>query len=185
MNDVLFPFEELRGIIRSRRKKAIERNVNYKLFGSILKTALIITAFILFFNTWFGFKIVHGNGMFPALSDGDLTIVYQEKSYIKNDVVFFTVNGKEFVGRVVAKGGDLVDITENGDLLVNGTRQSGEIVYKTFPRDSWEGQIEIPNGTFFILGDNRSNSYDSRDFGCVPIADINGKIIAFVRHRGI
>ena len=42
MNDALFPFEELRGIIRSRRKKALERNVNYKLFGSILKTTLII-----------------------------------------------------------------------------------------------------------------------------------------------
>lgn len=185
MNNRLSPFDDIRTEIRKRRRKALEKNETQRIVASLIRTLLILFIFILIFNIWFSFKIVDGNGMFPALSDGDLTLTFKDSKYVKNDVVFYEVDGKTYVGRVVAKADDIVDITEEGTLFVNGTPQNGEIVFKTYPPDTWNGAITVEKNTVFILGDNRSDTEDSRDFGCISLDNVRGKIVALLRHRGI
>lgn len=121
--------------------------------------------------------------MFPSLSDGDLTLCTAENEYKKNDVVFYKANEKQYTGRVVAKGGDRVDITENGLLIVNGTSQTGEIVFLTLPPEDWNGEITVPENSLFILGDYRTDAKDSREFGCISVDDVQDKVIALFRHR--
>ena len=72
------------------------------------------------------------NGMFPSVKAGDLLIGFRmERNYVKNDVVLYEKEGKIRTGRVLAKEGDVVQIDESGTLTVNGTIQTGEILFPT------------------------------------------------------
>jgi signal peptidase I len=100
--------------------------------------------------------------------------------------VTFKINGYRRVARVVAKGGDVVDINDDGELLVNGNVQEEEIFY---PTEKLSSDIVYPytvaDGSYFVLCDFRTASYDSRDYGAVSKSDINGRVFTFLRRRGI
>ena len=69
---------------------------------------------------------VSGNEMFPAVKDGDLVLGCRlEKDYAKNDVVVYERSGTLRVGRVLARGGDIVTLSESGVVEVNGSAQGG------------------------------------------------------------
>lgn len=156
--------------------------------------SLFFRALLLFAALWLGltqvFLLAQNSGldMFPAVKDGDLMIAFRlQGTYAKNDLVIFRVDGERRVGRIVARGGDVVTITEDGELLVNGTTQSGEILYPTYMR---EGQEElypyrVPENAVYILCDYRTQCTDSRDFGPVPMEDLEGKVITILRRRGL
>lgn len=67
-----------------------------------------------------GIFIFHGNYMFPAVRDGDLCITYRLERYIIGDVVLYNTDGKEKVGRIVAVEGQTVEVTDGGELLMDG-----------------------------------------------------------------
>jgi signal peptidase I len=102
-------------------------------------------------------------------------------------VVTFQQGGYRRVARVVAMGGDVVEISENGGLIVNGNVQSEEIFYITTAdtMSDLEYPYTVPEDSYFVLGDFRTNSIDSRMYGAVSKSDIDGKIISFLRIRGI
>lgn len=134
----------------------------------------------------FLFTQVKGNSMFPALKDGDLAIGFRlEKLYQKGDVVIYQCNGVLQAGRVAARAGDFVTIQEDGSLLVNGTIQTGEILYPTYPKETLTYPYQVPEDTLFILGDYRTQSEDSRDFGPVPLENVKAKVITILRRRGL
>ena len=127
-----------------------------------------------------------GMGMFPALQDGDLLLAYRlEENYAKEDAVIYKVDGKLTTGRIIAREGDYVNMDENGTLYVNGTAQSGEIMYPTYAKEGLEYPYCVPEGMVFILGDYRTQAYDSREHGPIPLSDVEGKILTLLRRKGI
>lgn len=127
-----------------------------------------------------------GIGMFPAIKDGDLIIGFRlQQAYEKNDVVTYKVDGKRNVGRFIAQGSDIVILDETGNLLVNGAVQAGEIMYPTYASGDIEYPYQVPENHVFVLGDYRTQTKDSRDFGPIPIEDVEGKIITILRRRGL
>ena len=129
---------------------------------------------------------VSGNEMFPAVKDGDLLIGYRlQGTYAKNDVVLYEQDGKLRVGRILGREGDLVALDDSGTLVVNGAVQSGEILYPTYAKDALEYPYTVPEGCFFVLGDYRTQSEDSRDFGPVPLEDVQAKVITLLRRRSL
>jgi signal peptidase I len=82
--------------------------------------------------------------------------------------------------------GDVVDMDEEGELLVNGNVQNEEVFYAT---EKLEKGISYPytvaENSYFVLSDFRSANFDSRYFGGVLKKDIDGKVITVLRHRGI
>ncbi len=185
MNNLLSPFSQIRETIHFRRSKLFRKRENMRLLGSILQTLGILALFLIFFFLFFRVRIAKGVGMYPSILDGDLVLCYRKAEYVKNDVIFFQVEEKEYMGRVVAIGGDVLDFSEEGVLTVNGTVQAGEIVFPTYPPKDWEGQFEVPADSVFVLGDYRTQTEDSRDFGCIALEDIEGKAITVLRHRKI
>ncbi len=172
-------------IITDRKNRVLDRQSGIRL---IFRIAMLVLVFWLLFSYVFILKPVSGNDMFPAIKDGDVAFGFRlEQQYSKDDVVIYSVDGKTYIGRIAAGASDVVTIDESGTLVVNGTVQSGEIMYPTYPKDndSLTYPYRVPDGCVFILGDYRTQATDSRDLGAVALSDIQGKIITILRRRGI
>ena len=129
---------------------------------------------------------VKGMDMFPAVKDGDLVLGCRlEKAYAKNDVVVYERSGRLRVGRVLARGGDIVTLNESGVVEVNGSAQGGGILYPTYPKSLLSYPYAVPEDSVFILGDCRTQAEDSRDFGPVQCSAVKAKVITLIRRRGL
>lgn len=127
-----------------------------------------------------------GSEMFPAVKDGDLVLgIRLEKDYAKNDVVVYERSGRLRVGRVLARGGDIVTLSESGVVEVNGSAQGGGILYPTYPKSLLSYPYAVPEDSVFILGDCRTQAEDSRDFGPVQCSAVKAKVITLIRRRGL
>lgn len=174
---------DLADIINKRRTAVIIREEYFRLFIRILLLAIV--GYILFTQV-FLITQASGNGMFPSIKDGDLTIVFRlQQDYVKNDVVVYKVDGRRYIGRIIAGETDVVTLDDSGTLLVNGTVQTGEIMYPTYAKELLEYPYRVSDGHVFILGDYRTNTQDSRDFGSIPIENVEGKVITILRRRGL
>ncbi|MDL2218824.1 signal peptidase I [Ruminococcaceae bacterium OttesenSCG-928-O06] len=128
---------------------------------------------------------VDGVSMVPTLQDGEQLIVrgiFYTPKY--GDIVVvdgYTNYGEPIVKRVIGMGGDLVDINfETGDVIVNGTILNEPYISDLTTRKfDVEFPLVVPEGTLFLLGDNRPYSKDSRhsEIGCIDERDILGEVI--------
>ena len=170
-------------VISLRRTRLAVREGYISLLGRVV---FIAAAAWLLFSQVFLLMQARGTDMFPAVKDGDLLIGYRlQKDYEQENVVVYKRDGKSYVGRVVAKSGDYVDITEEGSLIVNGTVKSGEILYPTYEREGVNYPYVVPESMVFILADYRTQAQDSRDFGAVELKDVQAKVITILRRRSL
>jgi signal peptidase I len=132
----------------------------------------------------FGFQVarVEGLSMAPTLDDQDRLIVnklvYRLSSPRRSDIVmlYYPLNpDKSFVKRVIAEEGDQVRIVD-GRVYVNDVPLPDDYVPAEYrSHDDWGPQV-IPEGYYFVMGDHRNNSSDSRHWGMVPKKYIIGKV---------
>ena len=175
--------ETISGIITARRNRALDRQGYWSLLLRILFLAL---AGWVMFTQVFLITQVSGNAMFPAVKDGDLVIAFRlQQEYAKNDVIVYTAEGEPHIGRIAAKATDVVMMDDSGSLLVNGTNQAGEILYPTYAKEWLTYPYTVPEKQVFVLGDYRTQTEDSRDFGAIPMENVEGKVITILRRRGI
>lgn len=173
----------IRAVIKKRRMKAIEINEWISLLGRI---AFVAAVLLILFSQVFLLCRLNGNSMFPALKDGDLLIGFRlHKDYGKDDVVLFRMDGKTCAARIAATEGDVVSLDDSGQLYVNGAIQAGDIMFPTNAKEGIEYPYEVPEGHVFLLGDYRTRATDSRDFGAVPVEEIEAKLISILRRRGL
>lgn len=147
-------------------------------------TFIIFIAITLLFV--FGICRCGDNMMSPAFKDGDIVVYYRlEKEYSQSDAVVVEKSGETQVRRIVAKGGDKVDITENG-LLINGYPQQEKDIFKdTLPyKKGITFPITLKKDEYLVLGDNRTIAKDSRIYGVVKDKEIKGSVITLIRRRG-
>lgn len=132
----------------------------------------------------FGFQVarVEGLSMAPTLGDQDRLIVnkliYRLSAPRRGDIVmlYYPVNPeKSFVKRVIAEEGDQVRIVD-GRVYVNDVPLGDDYVLEEYrSHDDWGPQV-IPEGYYFVMGDHRNNSSDSRHWGMVPKKYIIGRV---------
>ncbi len=111
-------------IIRQRRNAAEIKSGYFRLAIDIAALAVIG---ILLFTQVFLVVQAPGNGMFPAIKDGDLILGFRlQGEYVKDDVVVYEADGETHVGRIMGRETDVITMDDTGTLLVNGTVQGGE-----------------------------------------------------------
>jgi signal peptidase I len=127
---------------------------------------------------------IPSDSMAPTLRAGDQVLVdkraYHGSAPRRGDLAVFRAprTGEILLKRVVAVAGDTVGI-EDGVLVVDGRRPREPYADPEAIDSVYFGPVRVRPGTVFVLGDNRANSEDSRDFGAVP----TGRLIGRVRAR--
>ena len=152
----------------------------------VIKIAVIVLAVWLIFAFVLGVSINYGNNMYPAVNDGDLVISLKLQRPYLNAVVLYRHDGETRTGRVVGLPGNIIDISEHGELLINNAIASEDIYYPTYKAEN--STVSFPytveEGKAFILNDYREDTLDSRSFGAVDLSDIDGPLILSMRRRG-
>lgn len=160
------------------RIEAVQRRRELRRF----LTECIVAAAVVYlvFHYVAGLAFVSGSSMEPSLKDGELVFFYRlDSEYQTGDiVVIHREENMEYIKRIAAEPGDVVELTENGEVLVNGRPEEG------FPDGGWTAPsgdavsypCTVPENCYFVLGDNREKSKDSRSFGVVAEDEIIGRV---------
>ena len=154
----------------------------------IVNAALVIAVLWAAFTFFLGVTMAASDDMKPRISAGDILLYYRvDREPVAQDVVILKKNDTEYVGRVVAVGGDTVEITKEAALIINGNMVIEENIYGQTPY--YEGFVDYPltlgEGEYFVLADKREGGEDSRYFGPVQGEEIKGTVIGQFRRSGI
>jgi len=143
--------------------------------------SLAISAFIIIFL--YQPVKVEGTSMMPSLDDQERIFVnkfvYRLESIQRGDIVVFRYPrdpSKSFIKRVIGLAGDRIRI-EAGQVFVNGEPLEEDYVPRAYADERSYPEQVVPDNSYFVLGDHRTMSNDSRDFGPVAASYIYGKAV--------
>lgn len=188
--------------VEMRRYFAHRKHRNTKL---IIRCAVLLLGAVCLFGFIIGIDHVSGSSMYPYLNHGDW-IVYSRLGRVveRDQVLVFEKNGESLVKRVAGLPGDTVEISASGEYVaVNGVwvgkpcepltelsenMGAGKAADKAGITDT-SGMgvpLTVMDRQYFVLGDNRAVSIDSRDrtMGTVPAEDVLGKVVLVIRLGG-
>ncbi len=123
---------------------------------------------------------IYGNSMNPTLSEGNIVLSLKDADFKQGDVIAFYYNNKILVKRVICGPGSWIDIDEDGTVYVdNKAIDEPYLTEKAFGDCDIELPYQVPENRYFVMGDHRSTSVDSRNTAVGSIAEeqIVGKII--------
>lgn len=173
-------------IIKKRRRRLADRA---DIIGFFCRLALLAAMLVVTFGVVFGIMPMPDDDMSPRISAGDLLLYYRlNQEWNNSDVMVLQKDGTRYVARIVASGGDTVEVTGEATLKVNGsTVVENDIYFSTPPYEdsTVTYPLTLADGEFFVLCDYREGGKDSRYFGPVTRDEILGKVITVVRRSGL
>ena len=164
---------ELDRVKYNRRYRSVLRSTVYTLVVVAAVAVLVATL-------WLPVLQIYGSSMVPTLNEGDVVVSVKRADFQQGDVLAFYYNNKILVKRLIALPGSWVNIDENGNVTVDGMPlEEPYLTEKALGETNIKLPYQVPDGRYFVMGDHRSTSVDSRNttVGCVSEEQIVGKII--------
>ena len=169
--------------IQKERKRIRKSDYYRQSLRSTVSVLVVVAAVAVLIATLFlPILQISGDSMSPTLEHDEIVVLLKTKDFDRGDLVGFYYQGKILLKRVIALPEDEVAIDADGNVYVNG-----ELLEEPYVTDKGLGDCDlefpykVPGTGYFVLGDQRSNSVDSRNsvIGAISQEDIIGKI--FVR----
>lgn len=162
-----------------------KRTAKYYAVSFLIKLAVTALTLWIIFTFIAGVFVCHTNSAYPSIKDGDFCLTYRRADLKEGTMIVYKKDGKTKFGRVIAFGGDKVEIF-NDFIAVNDYPVSESVVYQTSPEGSAiTYPYIVPDNCVFVMNDFRSDTSDSRTYGGIPLDDVKGAVVFVMRMRGI
>lgn len=163
---------------RLQYKKKYNRTLRSTIYALLVVAALAVLVATIFLPV----LQVSGTSMEPTLDDGDIILLLKSESFTTGDICGLYWQNKLLLKRVIGGPGDIIDIDAAGNVTVNGQELDEPYVTdKALGECDITLPYQVPENRYFVMGDHRSTSVDSRSsvIGCIEKEQIVGR--AFLR----
>lgn len=175
--------EEKKTAAQNKEAQSSKNTFARVLFSTLCSIVTAAAVIVLVCNFIFPVFRITGSGMEPTLSKGQTVLCSKSSDIKKGDIIAFYHNKKVLIKRVIAVSGDIVNISDDGTVELNGKKLDEPYISK-----SSAGECDIlrpftvPDSRYFVMGDERETSVDSRStaVGCVAEENIIGKVYFIV-----
>ena len=162
---------------RERQRKRYNKTLRNTVSILIVVAAAAVLIAVFFISV----LRVRGDSMSPNLDEGDLVVAVRTTTFEPGDIIAFYYGHSILLKRVVGSAGDMINIDDEGNVYVNGVmleepylgeKHRGEYTDIVYP-------YQVPDKRFFVLGDNRRDSIDSRstEVGAIEADQVVGRVL--------
>ena len=173
-------FPDLDAIQKEMQRSKSQTKYHQALKSTVGTIVVVAAIAVLVASIFLPVLRVTGTSMQPNFSPGNVLVAMKTKDYVPGDVCSFYYNNKLIIKRVIATGGDILEIDEDGRVSVNGLVMDESYVQNyDLGLCDIEFPFQVPSEQLFVMGDNRASSVDSRvqAFGCISKEELMGKIV--------
>ena len=163
-----------------RRRLRYKRRYNRTLRSTVAILIVVAALAVLAATLWMPVLRVYGSSMAPTLHNGEILVSVKTKDFSSGDIIAFYHGNKLLIKRYIAGPSDWVNIDQNGNVSVNGMPlDEPYLVEKAYGETNIELPYQVPDERYFVMGDNRDVSIDSRSttVGCIAKDQIVGKVV--------
>ena len=161
---------------REQYKRRYKKTLRSTVFSLITAAA----AAVLVATLWLPVLRIYGSSMEPTLAEGQIVLSVKDKTMEAGDIIAFYYGNKVLLKRYIAGPGSWVNIREDGTVTVDDVvLEEPYLTEKAYGICDLEFPYQVPEGTYFVMGDQRSTSIDSRHstVGCISDDQVVGKIV--------
>jgi len=169
--------DQIAGELKTRRRNRRILSIIGSTIGALLTVAAIVVLLATFL---FPTLRIYGTSMTPTLKEGEIVLSVKSPTYDTGEVIAFYYNNKILVKRVICGPGDWFNMQNDGTVYINNVKIDEPYVSELgFGSCDIELPFQVPEDQYFVMGDQRTTSIDSRmaQVGCVPVDRIVGRVL--------
>ena len=167
--------------LEAERNRLRSKNRYNRTLRSTVAILVVVAALaVLVATLWMPVLRIYGTSMFPTLADGQVVITVKAGRFRSGDIAAFYHGNKLLIKRYIAGPGQWVDIDRVGNVSIDGKAlDEPYLTDKAYGETNIDLPYQVPDDRYFLMGDNREVSVDSRNttVGCVARDQIVGKVV--------
>ena len=170
----------LEQIEEERKRLRYHSRYRRTLKSTIAILVVVAATAVLVATLWMPVLRIYGSSMVPTLKDGQIVVSVKTTDFQPGDIAAFYHGNKLLIKRYIAGPSEWVNIDEDGTVYINGVElDEPYLTEKAFGETNITLPYQVPDKRYFLMGDNRDVSIDSRNtaVGCVAADQIVGKVV--------